>query len=82
MTVKLFNLIMDELGPGLLREGVLVRASDLVGLLPELPEDLWREGGRITLDGKPIDRGALLGALSPRGAAPVLLEVSFEPPRP
>ena len=81
VTVKLFNLIMDELGPGLLREGVLVRASDLIGLLPELPEDLWREGGRVTLDGKPAEKNALLAALSPRGADPVLLEVSSGPPR-
>ena len=80
VTVKLFNLIMDELGPGLLRGGVLVRASDLAGLLPELPEDLWQGGGRVTLDDQPVDRGALLGAQSPGGAGPVLLSVSSGPP--
>ena len=81
VTIKLFNLIMDELGPALLRDGVLVRANDLAGLLPELPEELWHEGGRVTLEGAPIDRGGLLDALSPRGAVPVLLEVSSGPPR-
>lgn len=81
VTVKLFNLVMDELGPGLLRQGVLVRASDLICLLQELPEDLWQEGGGGTLDGAPVDKSALLGAILPRGADPVLLEVSSEPPR-
>jgi len=81
VTVKLFNLIMDELGPALLRDGVLVRANDLAGLLPELPEELWHEGGRVTLEGALADRDALLGALCPRGADPVLLEVSSGPPR-
>jgi hypothetical protein len=80
VTVKLFNLIMDELGPGLLREGALVRASDLIGLLPELPEDLWQECGRITLDGKPVDRDALLGAPCLRGEDRVLLSVAPGPP--
>ena len=80
-TVKLFNLIMDELGPGLLRGGVLVRASDLAGLLPELPEDLWQGDGRVTLDDQPVDRGALLGAQSLRGTDRVLLSVLSEPPR-
>lgn len=81
VTVKLFNLIMDELGPGLLREGVLVRASDLSGLLPELPEALWQEGGRVALDGGPVDKSALLEALSLRGTDRVLLSVSPRPPR-
>jgi hypothetical protein len=82
VTVKLFNLIMNELGPGLLREGVLVRAANLIGLLPELPEALWQESGWISLDGTPVDKSALLGARSLRGADRVLFSVSSGPPRP
>jgi hypothetical protein len=56
--IKIFNLLMAELGPGLLRTGVLLRSSDLLGFLMERAED-FQKGYSATLDGKPIDLGSL-----------------------
>ena len=54
VTVKLFNLVLAELGPGLLREGVLVKAPDLLHLVAGMPQEVWLRGGGITLDGKAV----------------------------
>lgn len=54
VTVKLFNLLMAELGPGLLQTGVLVRSSDLAGFLMERAEE-FQPGCSATLDGNPVD---------------------------
>jgi len=52
--VKIFNLLMAELGPDLLRTGVLLRSSDLLGYLNERAEEL-RHRCRAVLDGKPVN---------------------------
>jgi hypothetical protein len=52
--VKIFNLLMAELGPGLLRKGVLLRSAELLGLLSERADE-FKQGCSATLDGKPID---------------------------
>jgi len=59
VTVKIFNLLMAEMGPDLLRTGVLIRSSDLQDLLAELVQDLRQGRRRVTLDGAPIDVGKL-----------------------
>jgi len=58
VSVKIFNLLMAELGPALLRTGVLLRSSDLLDFLMERVEE-FRHGCSATLDGKPIDIGKL-----------------------
>lgn len=48
--VKLFNLMIRDLGPRFLEKGILLNPSELEGLLPAL-----REAGReIRLDGQPL----------------------------
>jgi fermentation-respiration switch protein FrsA (DUF1100 family) len=79
VTVKLFNLIMAELGPGLLRDGVLVRTPDLLGLLAGLSPDAWPGIRGITFDGTAVGRDLLLGAGRLRGTDRVLLSVVAEP---
>jgi hypothetical protein len=54
ISIKLFNLMMAELGPGLLRQGVLVKSHDLADLLAERAEE-FRQGCSVTLDNKPVD---------------------------
>ena len=78
VTVKLFNLIMAELGPALLREGVSVRVPDLLGLLADSPRDAWRGGVQVTLDGKAFDCGLLQDAEWLRGTDRVLLSVTSD----
>ncbi len=57
--IKLFNLIMRELGPGLLHRGVFMRTSDLMNFLSGQAEDFWQECREVILDGMPSDAGRL-----------------------
>ena len=61
--IKLFNLLMEELGPGLLKKGVLVKSSSLMSLLTEQAPHCWKGCGRALLDGKTIVPQALCDAL-------------------
>jgi hypothetical protein len=58
--VKLFNLIMDEMGPILLQKGVLVKASALRNFLEE-NQEIAKTSKRILLNANPIEASALLG---------------------
>ena len=79
VTIKLFNLLMAELGPSLLWGQVLIASSVLLGLLTELPEDFWRGCRRISLDGVDVDRDQIIDAGRLGGATAVLLTVCPEP---
>lgn len=67
--VKVFNLLMHELGPDILGRGVSVPAPDLAAHLSRLPEEFWSGCSDITLDGEPSSRDTLLveGGLSRYG---------------
>ena len=52
--IKLFNLLMDKLGPGLLKKGVCVRFSALMALLAEQSNDFWQGCRRALLDGNAV----------------------------
>lgn len=73
--IKLFNLMMAELGPGLLRQGVLVHAADLAALLAKRSPE-FRQGCSVTFNGKPIDVGMLEGSVELEGNGRVLLTVN------
>jgi hypothetical protein len=79
VTIKLFNLLMAELGPSLLRGEVLVASSALLDLLTELPEHFWRGCRRVTRDGTAVNRDLLFDAVRLGGATAVLLSVFPEP---
>ena len=81
VSIKLFNLMMAELGPGLLQQGVLVHAADLADLLGKRSEE-FRQGCTVTLDGKPIAVGMLEGRAALDGKALVLLTVARGPAAP
>jgi hypothetical protein len=51
--IKLFNLLMAEMGPALLRTGVLLSSSELLAFLMDRAED-FQQGCFVALDGKPI----------------------------
>ena len=78
ITVKIFNLLMAELGPDLLRTGVLLRSSDLVGFLVERTEE-FSYGWRATLDNKPVDIRMLCDARWLEGGDQVFLTVAAGP---
>jgi len=76
--IKLFNLLMAELGPDLLREGVLLGSADILGFLAERAQEL-RQGCSVTLDKRSIDVGTLVGNAGLARADRVLLSVSSGP---
>jgi len=72
--VKIFNLLMAEMGPPLLRTGVLVRSSDLFGFLKEREMELER-GCRIMLDHKPVEMSLLERCTALAGMDQIFLTV-------
>jgi hypothetical protein len=78
VNIKLFNLLMAELGPGLLRQGVLIRAEDLVDFLSERQQE-FRKGCSVTLEGKPVDVAMLKGSAALTGKDGVFLTVTGGP---
>ena len=59
--LKLFNTVMSELGPGFLREGMLLPPLVVKGFLAKQAEDSRSRFREILLDRKPIDMRRLLG---------------------
>jgi hypothetical protein len=53
--LKLFNLLINEVGPRLLRRGVWVHAEDLASLLVEQTRWLQDKGARAIVDGSGVD---------------------------
>jgi hypothetical protein len=56
--IKIFNLLMAELGSGLLQKGVLLETADFIGFLKERGKEL-QQGCNMTIDNEPVDIGAL-----------------------
>ena len=78
ISLKIFNLLMAELGPDLLRKGVLLSSSDLLGFLMERAEE-FRQGCSATLDGKSLDIGRLEKSAALAGKDQVFLTVARSP---
>jgi hypothetical protein len=72
--IKIFNLLMAELGPGILRKGVLLKTAELLGFIERAQE--LRQGCAATLDGKTIDIKRLRDDTVLAGAGSVMLTVS------
>ena len=52
--IKVFNLLMAELGPGLFQRGVVISSEDFIRFATRQSQDFWQGRRRITLDGKPL----------------------------
>ena len=52
--LKLFNLLMKELGPDLLSKGIYLKSSHLAGFLSGQPLEFWQGCKEILLNGKPV----------------------------
>lgn len=76
ITIKIFNLLMAVLGPGLLGRGIILSPAELVRFAHELPQDFWRECRSITLDGQEIKPGALTAHAWQADRKGVLITVS------
>jgi hypothetical protein len=73
--IKLFNLLMAELGPGLLQKGVLLGSADILSLLAERAKE-FQQGCSVTLNNRSIAVGMLKDGESLSGAEKVFLSVS------
>ncbi|NJD55908.1 MAG: hypothetical protein FIA94_05815 [Nitrospirae bacterium] len=60
--IKLFNLLMAELGPVVLRKGVFLSGRDVVSFMTGQSPDFWEGCRQITLDGAPVDAAGLRNA--------------------
>jgi hypothetical protein len=57
--VKLFNLLVPEIGPGFLKRGIFVQKTLLDSFLNEQNSDFWSRCRSVLLDDAPIDAGKL-----------------------
>lgn len=61
VVLKLFNLVVNELGPTFLKRGIFVRREDLEGLLMSLPGEFWGGCKAANVDGQEVGLDHLLG---------------------
>ncbi|MGC1404849.1 MAG: hypothetical protein WA974_18225, partial [Thermodesulfobacteriota bacterium] len=59
VVVKLFNLLVPELGPHLLAQGVWISGKDLDQFLKEQDERFWSGLRGAEVDGRPVDGTSL-----------------------
>jgi len=77
--VKLFNLLMAELGPGFLQQGILLTSRDLIEFLAAQQKEFHEGCRQARLDGEPVDPHLLTeGGLLPPVGRLVELSVIFK----
>lgn len=59
--MKLFNILLKEMGPTFLNSGVWIEGKDLEDFSKGQPVDFWAGCKRATLDGKEVDLKELSG---------------------
>lgn len=57
--LKLFNLLVGELGPPILEKGILLPREDLESFFKTLPDEFWTKCRKARVDGKEIDPTSL-----------------------
>ncbi len=76
--IKLFNMLLAELGPDFLRRGIVVSAPDMIEFL-ESRTDRFRQGCmEAFLNGAPVEPAVLSGGGPFRNCATVRLTVKFK----
>lgn len=76
ITLKLFNLVLRELGPHFLAIGVRCRGEAIHAIFREIGEDWWEGCTRMVVNGEPTDRERM--AEIDWAAAVVLLKIHPE----
>jgi hypothetical protein len=59
-TVKLFNLLIKDLGPVFLRRGILIRPDKMESFLMKKSDEFWQRCRQISFEGRLVDRDSLL----------------------
>jgi len=81
ITVKIFNLLLDEIGPVFLKRGIYVRKRDLQDFFKTLPEKFQKEFRAAEVNSQKIDLEDLQKMDWLRQKDIVFLSVDFEGPR-
>jgi hypothetical protein len=76
--IKLFNLLLSELGGIILRQGILLPGPDLLAFFREQQEDFWKDCRKVLLNDRAVDPQLLKSeGLLPAGDGLVHLAISF-----
>ncbi len=75
--LKLFNLVLAELGPGILERGVFVPGSWLLEVLPEVGDEFWRDCGTALWNNNPVEPGVFIETLGQLEGGEVFLQVGI-----
>lgn len=75
--VKLFNLLLPELGPEFLRRGILLSEAETGEFFGERGEEFWTACGSALLDGSPVEPARLRDGEALAGGGTVRLTVIF-----
>ena len=57
--IKIFNLLLTELGPGFLKRGIIMTPSDLSDIFPNQTDSIRQEGGVSAKNGQTVDPSCL-----------------------
>ncbi len=57
--LKLFNMVMHELGPEFLKKGITVKHAQLIDFFKEQSEEFWHGVSMIALNGAQVERHVL-----------------------
>ena len=79
--IKVFNLLMAELGPRLLERGVVISSEDFIRFATGQSQDFWQGCRRITFEGKPLVSGEMPDPAWLSGKGQVFLSVSTDKAR-
>ena len=77
LLIKLFNLLIKEMGPRFLKQGILVGSNDLRNLLGSLSDLEWKDCIKAQWNAQDIDADSLTAMIRPEDPEYVLLEVTF-----
>lgn len=73
--LKLYNMVLHELGPFFLDAGFWMRADDLVGFLSARPERFWERFNKGEIDGRKVDSRSIQDQAWSKGRRVVFLAV-------
>lgn len=76
--LKLFNLLLPELGPAFLRRGMRMNGTELADFLRSKPDGFWQGCSAIVWNGLTVDTGRLMLYNGLNGSSSVFLTVTCE----
>jgi len=76
--LKLFNLLVAELGPTLLKKGVYFQREDFEVFMQSLSAEFWQACRRVKLDGQNVSPGKILEIIKRENYELMFLQVVFE----